>query len=716
MKVSWKDHELYGSLPPLRRTAFAIIFLLFVYGIIAAFGIPQYWTHLANEKHEEHEHLVQIYDTATGTDDVYDTKKSHIVYEFESIAERMPLALTPTQDRNEAGNLVLVFADGELASSKTYQITLTKSESRDVVLTYGVATGINDVFDTGGVYADFAFDSIVELADLDYAPTQEKSDKDILMLSFADGDLEAGKAYQITLKKTEKVLIPPIFTVIPFALLLLAIAFLPLIPAAEHWWHSNLNKFYVAGTLGVITLLYYGFFSNFTIEGHWPAHFEIAPDASALTKISTIFGNAIIYEFIPFIVLLFALYVIAGGIRIEGNFRATPMVNAMILSVGAIIASFVGTTGAAMLLIRLLLDVNRQRKHKVHLVVFFIFIVCNNGGCLTPLGDPPLFLGYLRGVDFFWTLYLLSYWFAVNLVLILLYFTWDKLWYYPKESQEDKAFNATEKTNFRITGLKVNLPLLLGVILSVAFLSPTNPVPVIGTFLFPENDGHPWYFLREAIQLGLAALSLLLSSHWIRRANAFSFTAILEVAVLFFGIFICMQAPLQILSQEGKNVVAFAQEKTGLNKPEQKPPVLFWTTGVLSCWLDNAPTYVVFFEVSKSLQPKNEAEIERDNEIAIKTRGEPKWKKDGKYWRCTIDPTLKLIRVKTGFIDHTHLIAIALGTVFMGGMTYIANGPNFMVKAIAEQSKVKMPSFFGYMVYSCLILLPLYVVMTIFFL
>ena len=593
---TWKDQELHGALPPLRRTALAIILLLCGYGIIAALGIPQDWTRQANDHH----------------------------------------------------------GDPAESSHETLESGLTE--------------------DYEGCATEHAEETI----------------------------------------GTDEPLHPPYYMVTPFALLLIAIAVLPLIPSVEHWWHHNRNKFYVAGILGVVTLLYYGFLSDFTLEGHWPAHYEVAVKASAFDKIFAIFGNAIIYEFIPFIVLLFALYVIAGGIRIEGNFRASPMVNSMILAVGAVLASFVGTTGAAMLLIRLLLDVNRPRKHKVHLIVFFIFIVCNNGGCLTPLGDPPLFLGYLRGVDFFWTLYLLPYWTAINFVLITLYFLWDTLWYYPKESAEGKAHGPTIKTEFKVTGLRVNLPLLLGVILSVAFLSPTNPVPVIGTYLF--ENGKPWYFLREAIQLGLAALSLILSSHWIRRANAFGFTAILEVAALFFGIFICMQVPLQILSLEGKNVVAFAQEKTGLDQPHHKPFMLYWTTGVLSCWLDNAPTYVVFFEVSKSLQPKDEAEIEKDNVAANAEKGKPRWKNDGKYWRCTTDPTLKLIRVKTGFIDHTHLIAIALGTVFMGGMTYIANGPNFMVKAIAEQSKIKMPSFFGYMVYSCLLLLPLYVVLTVFFL
>jgi len=597
MTIPWNDRGLYGTLPPLRRTAFAIFLLLCVYGIIAAFGIPQDWTRQAKESHQ---------------------------HEFEH----------------------------------------HEDEPHDA------------------------------------------------------GHIEENGDHAAETPKVEESSIPPYYTVIPFALLLLAIAVLPLIPAAEHWWHKNSNKFYVAASLAVVTLIYYGFLSDFTLEGHWPAHYEVVKTAQWHEKIFAIFASAIIYEFIPFIVLLFALYVIAGGIRIEGNFKASPFVNSMILAIGATLASFVGTTGAAMLLIRLLLDVNRKRKYKVHLIIFFIFTVCNNGGCLTPLGDPPLFLGYLRGVDFFWTLYLLPYWAAINFILILLYFLWDSLWYYPKESVEDIEPDTTETAGFRVTGLKVNLPLLLGVILTVAFISPTNPVPVIGKYLFPENNGYPWYFLREAIQLGLAALSLLLSSHWIRRANSFSFTAILEVAALFFGIFICMQAPLQILSQEGKKVVAFAQEKTGFNRPNDKPLMLFWTTGVLSCWLDNAPTYVVFFEVSKSLQPKSEAVIKRENELAIEAGHDPKWEYDGKYWRCAAsndEGRLKLIRVTGGFIDHVHLIAIALGTVFMGGMTYIANGPNFMVKAIAEQSRVKMPSFFGYMVYSCLLLLPLYLVMTMFF-
>jgi len=575
--------------------------------------------------------------------------------------------------------------------------------------------------------------------------------------------------------ETNEARYPHVIMVLPFALLLICVAFLPLIPAAEQWWHKNSNKFMVAFSLGIITLIYYGFFSQFTLEGHWPAHFETAADAGAVAKMTTIFGNAIIAEYLPFIVLLFSLYVIAGGIRIEGDFKATPFVNSMIFAIGAVLANFVGTTGAAMLLIRLLIDTNRNRKYKVHTIVFFIFTVCNNGGCLTPLGDPPLFLGYLKGVEFFWTLYISPYWLFANGSLILLYFLWDTFWFQPREAkaaQEVKKTGTNEssaqesgikddtgkKVTFRVTGLKVNLPLLLGVVLCVAFMSPTKQMP-FGEFLFPGTDGYPWFFLREAIQLGLAALSLALSSRWIRSANAFSFFAILEVASLFFGIFICMQVPLQILSQEGGKVIRAIEKASPVPLTEEQ--ALFWTTGVLSCWLDNAPTYVVFFEVGKSLQPKPDSAVfnvtirealERQREeleakrkdledrgksleantkaletnremferfVEVKKMGdEPVWFKEPQlfvsYERKNYVTSEKLVPVTGGYICHFHLIAIALGTVFMGGMTYIANGPNFMVKAIAEQSKIKMPSFFGYMVYSCLILLPLYAFMTAF--
>ncbi|MEM6799119.1 MAG: sodium:proton antiporter, partial [Planctomycetota bacterium] len=213
---------------------------------------------------------------------------------------------------------------------------------------------------------------------------------------------------------------PAMWTVIPFVLLLGSIAVLPLIPFTEHWWESNTNRFKVAAGLALVTLSYYAFLHDAPIEGHFPAHYEAQSTGAAFEWgfVKTILGNAILNEFIPFIVLLFSLYTISGGIRIEGDLQATPSTNASFMAAGGLLASFIGTTGAAMLLIRPLLETNVERKRVVHTVVFFIFIVCNCGGCLLPIGDPPLFLGYLHGVDFFWTLSLWSPWLLCNFLLI----------------------------------------------------------------------------------------------------------------------------------------------------------------------------------------------------------------------------------------------------------------------------------------------------------
>jgi Na+/H+ antiporter NhaD/arsenite permease-like protein len=484
---------------------------------------------------------------------------------------------------------------------------------------------------------------------------------------------------------------PPYFMIAPFAILLLSIAFLPLHPVAARFWESNTNKFLVAFGLGFLTLLYYFFACNFPVELHWPGHAVIEPlpdNRFQFAIAQAVFINAILNEFIPFIVLLFSLFTITGGVRIEGDLKASPFVNSTILFIGMVLASLVGTTGAAMLLIRLLLETNKQRKYKVHTIIIFIFCVCNCGGCLTPLGDPPLFLGYLRGIAFSWTLFALwPAWIFVNLILIGFYFLWDTVWYYPKEPKENKLADLREQTALKITGCLLNIPLLAGVVCAVMFLDPGKAIP--GT------DWRPWSYLREAVQLGLAALALFLGSREIRSKNTFNFLAIGEVAALFFGIFICMQAPLQILNYEGKNIVARVEQQTGIEKTK----LFFWSTGVLSSVLDNAPTYVVFFETAKSLSPNRAEELQND----------PEWKK--KY------DNGQLVAVgNNGFIDYHLLVAVALGAVFMGSMTYIGNGPNFMVKAIAEQSGVKMPSFLGYMVYSCLILLPLLIIMTLLFL
>jgi Na+/H+ antiporter NhaD/arsenite permease-like protein len=456
---------------------------------------------------------------------------------------------------------------------------------------------------------------------------------------------------------------PPIVMIVPFALLLGTIAVFPLVPRIAHWWEHNSNKFYVSGGLAVLTLLYYLFGHELAIEGHFPAGHLVQPTPGGpnLATAWAVLANALLSEYVPFIVLLFSLYTISGGIRLEGDLPAHSLTNTAFLAVGGLMASVVGTTGAAMLLIRPLLETNRERKHVRHTVVFFIFVVCNCGGCLLPTGDPPLFLGYLLGVPFLWTLSLWKPWLFVNACLLAIYFVWDHFLCYPRETKVDILRDETQVQPMRVTGIWPNAPLLVGVVLAVGLLDPSKMVP--GT------SWHPSMYLREIVQLLMVALSLGFGSTLVRSANRFNFVAILEVAALFFGIFICMQPPLQILQISGP--------KLGLTEPWH----YFWATGALSSFLDNAPTYVVFFETSRSV---------------------------------TLSAALSPTVAKTG-VFLPYLVAISLGAVFMGANTYIGNGPNFMVKTIAESAGVKMPSFFGYMVYSFCILVPLFVVVSLLF-
>lgn len=449
---------------------------------------------------------------------------------------------------------------------------------------------------------------------------------------------------------------PPVWMITPFALLLLAIAVFPLVPGLSHWWDRNLHKLYVSVGLALLTLLYYLVAHEHTVVAHWPVTFPLEHNAEGanLAVTGAVLLNSLVYEYVPFIVLLFTLYTIAGGIRIEGDLPARPLTNCGFLAFGAVLANLIGTTGAAMVLIRALLETNRERQHVKHTVVFFIFAVCNCGGCLLPLGDPPLFLGYLFGVPFFWTLRLWPEWLFVNGSLVVIYFLLDRLVYWPRETAADRARDETRTHRLRVAGLWPNAALLLAVILSIALFDPSKP--------FPGTNWHPWLLLREAMQLCLVAVSLWFSSFETRRANHFSYHAILEVSALFLGIFVCMQAPLQILQVAGPTL--------GLEKSWH----FFWATGSLSAVLDNAPTYAVFFETARSLG-----------------------------------------RGTVARMQESRLIAVSLGAVFMGAMTYIGNGPNFMVKTIAEQSGIKMPSFFGYMVYSFLILLPLFILTTFLF-
>ena len=452
---------------------------------------------------------------------------------------------------------------------------------------------------------------------------------------------------------------PPAWSVLPFVVLLAAIAVLPLTPPVAHWWEHNSSKLLVAATLAAVTLGIYLFVHREPIDLHFPSHAVASPAASgpSWAVAGTVLVNAILAEYVPFIVLLFALYCIAGGVRIEGDLQATPTVNAAFLATGAVAASLVGTTGAAMLLIRPLLETNSERRNVAHTVVFFIFTVCNCGGCLLPIGDPPLFLGYLKGVDFLWTLSLWKPWLVTNGLLLVIYWLWDTLLAYPRERASDRSRDERLAGPLRVSGLIPNAPLMAGVIAAVAVLDPSKTVP--GT------DWHPWIYLREMVLLGLVALSLGLGSAAIRDRNGFSYTAILEVAALFVGIFICMQPALAILNERGASL--------GIDSPR----AFFWITGALSSVLDNAPTYLVFFQTAQAMEATG---------------------------------------ATMAGVDVGRLTGISLGAVFLGAMTYIGNGPNFMVKAIAEQSGVRMPSFFGYVLYSVGILLPVFALVSFLFL
>jgi Na+/H+ antiporter NhaD/arsenite permease-like protein len=438
---------------------------------------------------------------------------------------------------------------------------------------------------------------------------------------------------------------PRIFAVLPFAGLLLCIALFPLIPSTHHWWESNKNRLMVSLAFASTTLIYY----------------LVAYD---FAKMGEVLEHALVVEYLPFIVLLFSLFVISGGISLRGDLAAHPATNTGFLAIGGLLASFIGTTGASMLLIRPLLQTNRERKHVVHTVIFFIFIVSNIGGCLLPIGDPPLFLGYLMGVPFTWTLGLWKEWAFMCAVLLVVYYVWDMI-AYRKETPRDIARDEVQIHRLTLHG-KFNFLLLAGVVLCVAVVKPEQELLGLGFEAFP--------FLRELLMLGLVALSLKFTPQSVRRANQFNYSAILEVAALFIGIFITMQAPIEILNASGETLRPYLSS----------PHAFYWATGALSSFLDNAPTYVVFFETAETMTP--------------------------------LDAPGALILADGGTIRTTWLTAISLGAVFMGAMTYIGNGPNFMVKSIAEQSGVRMPSFFGYMIYSVAILIPIFVVMTLIFL
>lgn len=447
-------------------------------------------------------------------------------------------------------------------------------------------------------------------------------------------------------------ILPSYFWTLPFILLLLSIAILPLIPRVNHWWEHNRNKLLVSAILGAITLAYYGFRGHGFHEAH-----------AGLPSVMYVINHAILADFIPFIVLLFSLFAISGGIRLSGDIPAHTAINAAFLGAGAVLANFIGTTGASMLLIRPLLQVNRERENVRHTVIFFIFLVSNVGGLLLPVGDPPLLLGFFRGVPFLWTLQLIPYWVFCVTLLLVGYCIIDTLMY-RREPAAAIRRDETIRVPMKLEG-KANFILLALVVGSVALLAPGTELP--GTDLKIPN-----IFLREMVLLGLVVISFVITDKRIRIDNQFNFGAIAEVACLFIGIFLTMQVPVEILQIQGADL--------GLSKPLH----FFWATGVLSSFLDNAPTYIVFFETAGSFEV-NGAEL------------------------------LQGVATATGAINQQLLAAISCGAVFMGANTYIGNGPNFMVKAIAEQSGVRMPSFFGYMAWSIAILIPLFVLLSFVF-
>ena len=426
-----------------------------------------------------------------------------------------------------------------------------------------------------------------------------------------------------------------LWMLIPFVVMLLTIAVAPLV--AEHWWEKNRNKL-------IFTL--------------------IVSIPTAIILVCSGLGHNVqhqlLFDYIPFIMLLLALFVVTGGINIRGDIAATPTINTLLLFGGWLLASFMGTTGAAMLMIRPLLQINQQRKYRVHTVLFFIALVANCGGLLTPLGDPPLFLLYLRGASFEWFFELLPQWAFVGAVLLALYVAVDK-YFYAKEPQDMLQRDLKEQEPIHVSG-SINFIWLAAVIACVVFLNASY-IPAMA-------DHHaPIYvkFLREIALLVIIILSLKTTGREVREANHFSWEPIAEVAILFVGIFTTMTPALLYLNVHAPSL--------GLTEPWQ----FYYSTGVLSSFLDNAPTAVAFHTVASGL------------------------------------PIAEGVATVAG-IPEVLLKVISLGAVFFGAMTYIGNGPNFMVKAIAEQEGVEMPSFFGYMMkFSLVVLLPVYVLMQLLF-
>ncbi|MCR4419526.1 MAG: sodium:proton antiporter [Clostridia bacterium] len=444
----------------------------------------------------------------------------------------------------------------------------------------------------------------------------------------------------------------PIWSILPFVGMLLSIAICPLVN--PHWWEKNMGK--VSAFWALV------FFLPFLVA---------YGSGTAITH-----GvEVILLDYVPFILLLFGLFVVSGGLILRGTLRGTPVVNTVLLLIGTLLASWIGTTGASMLLIRPVIRANEWRRYKVHTIIFFIFLIANIGGALTPVGDPPLFLGFLRGVPFFWTMKLILP-MGLNVVILLsLYYLLDSHFY----RKEAPAPADGVKEKLRVEGLHnlVYLAMVVGSVILSGMLAKTpafadlstgelRGITVLGhgeeSVVLPYVD-----LIREPIMLLAAFLSWRTTRPEVRRDNRFTWAPIKEVATLFAGIFVTMIPALAILHARGPEL--------GLTHPAQ----FFWCTGALSSFLDNAPTYLVFMTTAASLGA---------------AQGVP---------------------TTVGIIDPRMLLAVSCGAVFMGANTYIGNAPNFMVRSIAEENQIRMPSFFGYMAWSGGILLPLFLLDTLIF-
>lgn len=439
----------------------------------------------------------------------------------------------------------------------------------------------------------------------------------------------------------------PLYSCIPFAGMLLSIALFPLF--APKFWHHHFGK----------------------ISAFWAAAiaipFLIAYKGQALYE----FLHIILADYVPFIILLWALYTIAGGILLRGSLRGTPVVNTVMLIIGTALASWMGTTGAAMLMIRPFLRANNYRKYRTFMVVFFIFLVANIGGSLTPLGDPPLFLGFLHGVPFFWTFNILPHMLVAVGILLVIYFALDT-YFYKKEGVTAPAEEGV-KEPLKLEGI-YNFIFLGGVVGAVLMsgMVKWGEISVLGV----HRGVQDW--VRDGLLILLGVLSLIATPKKLREDNDFTWFPILEVAYLFIGIFLTMVPCLLILKAGAKGQLAFLVEAV------KEPIHYFWMTGMLSSFLDNAPTYLTFFSTALG----------------------------GFYPGMAEAQAVPLLIAE----NNIYLKGIAAGAVFFGACTYIGNAPNFMVRSIAEEAGTPMPSFFGYMLkYSIPFLISTFIVISFIF-